>query len=241
MIQVMIVDDDPMVVKFNSHYLKMVEGFTLAAVAHSAAESLKILESRDIDLILLDIFMPGMGGLELLTQIRKIGKGVDVIIVSAACDSHSIKTALRFGAVDYIIKPFEFERLKAALLAYQKLTEVMGEQDKINQMDLDSFLLYKKKDELAMEKPLPKGIDPNTLTMIWKKIQDLHGSAFSTEELAQLAGISRISTRKYLEFLKKRNLLTLQLIYGTIGRPIYKYRCTQASPPALNHILFSGR
>ncbi|MEN6565830.1 MAG: response regulator [Veillonellales bacterium] len=237
MIRVMIVDDDPMVVKFNSHYLNMVEGFELAATAYSAAESLEMLELHKIDLILLDIYMPGMGGLELLTQIRKIGKGVDVIIVSAACDSQSIKTALRFGAVDYIIKPFEFERLSAALTAYQKLTAVMEEQRQINQIELDNFL-YKK--ERSMKNPLPKGIDPNTLNTVWENIQGLNGSAFSTEEIAQLVGISRISMRKYLDFLKQHKLLTLQLIYGTIGRPVYKYRCIQASTSALKHFLLSG-
>ncbi|CUH97305.1 Transcriptional regulatory protein MalR [Propionispora sp. 2/2-37] len=235
MVKVMIVDDDPMVVKFNGHYLNMVEGFELAATAHSAAESLRLLEEYEIDLVLLDIFMPGMGGLDLLTQLRRIGKGVDVMIVSAACDSQSIKTALRFGAVDYIIKPFEFERLNAALSAYRELTAVMEEQAQLNQNELDSFLLSTK--NRPVREPLPKGIDPHTLTTVWETIQSLDGNAFSTEELAQLVGISRISMRKYLDFLKQRDLLILRLIYGTVGRPVYKYRCLQSSP-ALKRFLF---
>jgi CitB family two-component system response regulator MalR len=53
--------------------------------------------------------MPGINGLELLSKLRKTDKNVDVIIASAAKDSISIKKALQYGAVDYLIKPLEFE------------------------------------------------------------------------------------------------------------------------------------
>lgn len=114
MIRVLIVEDDPMVAEFNKHYLEQIGGFALRGIAASVDEGLKLLEKKEIDLILLDIFMPGLSGLELLSQIRKMGKGVDVIVVSAAADSYSIKKALQYGAVDYLIKPFEFERFREA-------------------------------------------------------------------------------------------------------------------------------
>lgn len=99
MIKVLIVEDDPMVAEFNKRYLEQLEGFVLQAVATSVDEALKILDCEDIDLILLDIFMPGASGLGLLSQIRKLGKGTDVIVVSAACDSYSIKTALQLSLI----------------------------------------------------------------------------------------------------------------------------------------------
>jgi len=60
MIKVLIVEDDPMVAKFNKYYLEQIEGFQLVAVASSAEAALKILEKEKIDLILLDIFIPGI-------------------------------------------------------------------------------------------------------------------------------------------------------------------------------------
>lgn len=218
----MIVDDDPMVAEFNRRYVELVEGFKLEAVVHSAIEALKILDSVEIDLILLDIFMPGMNGLELLIQLRQLGKGVDVIVITAACDRNNIKKALQFGAVDYIIKPFEFERLQAALLAYKSLVSLMEDQDRLSQVELDQCVLYK---EQTLSTQLPKGIDRNTLTVTWGKIQELNRSLFSTEEMAKHVGISRVSMRKYLEFLRQIGTLKLELIYGTIGRPVYKYKC----------------
>ena len=221
MIKVMIVDDDPMVAEFNKRYVDLVAGFHVESVVHSASVALKILDTDDIDLILLDIFMPGMNGLELLINLRQVGKGVDVIVITAACDSNSIKKALQFGAVDYIIKPFEFERLNAALLSYNGLVSLMEDQDKLNQVELDNCILYK---EQPLSIQLPKGIDKNTLTVTWEKIKVLEQSLFSTEEMAKYVGISRVSMRKYLEFLKQIGTLKLELIYGTVGRPVYKYR-----------------
>jgi len=218
----MIVEDDPMVAEFNKRYLELVEGFHLEAVVYSANEAFKLLEKLEIDLILLDIFMPGMNGLEFLTKLRQVGKGVDVIVITAACDNSNIKKALRFGAVDYIIKPFEFERLNSALLAYKGLVDLMEEQDVLNQLELDQCVLYKEQPVAAK---LPKGVDRNTLNVIWRKIKDLDQSPFSTEEIANQIGVSRVSMRKYLEFLRQIGSLKLELIYGTVGRPIYKYRC----------------
>lgn len=230
----MIVDDDPMVAEFNKRYVGLVAGFQVDFVVHSANQALKILDTEEINLLLLDIFMPGMNGLELLTQIRQMGKGIDVIVITAACDSNHIKKALQFGAVDYIIKPFEFERLNAALSAYKGLVELMHDQERLSQIDLDHCILYK---EQPVSIQLPKGIDRNTLMMTWKKIKELEQSFFSTEEMAKYVGISRVSMRKYLEFLRQIGTLQLELIYGTIGRPIYKYRCINSMNNSIQRYL----
>lgn len=221
MIKVMIVEDDPMVAEFNKCYLELVDGFALQALVHSADEAFSVLDQTEIDLIMLDIFMPGMNGLDFLINLRQQGKGVDVIVITAACDNNHIKKALQFGAVDYIIKPFQFERLNSALLGYKGLVGLM-EQDVLNQVELDQCILYK---EQSVAAKLPKGVDRNTLNVIWEKIQELGQSPFSTEEIANQIGVSRVSMRKYLEFLKQIGSLKLELIYGTVGRPIYKYRC----------------
>lgn len=234
MIKVMIVDDDPMVAECNRRYVEAVTGFKVEVGVHSADEALKILEKVHIDLLLLDVFMPGMNGLELLMKIRQVGKGVDVIVITAACDSTNIKKALQFGAVDYIIKPFAFERLKAALLAYKGLANLMEDQERLSQVELDQCLLYKEQ-PVAIE--IPKGVDKNTLAVTWRKILDLEQSLFSTEEMAKHIGMSRISMRKYLEFLRKIGALKLELIYGTVGRPVYKYRSIHSAENIMERYL----
>lgn len=115
MIKVLVVEDDPMVGKLHEHYLTQIKGFQLCDIVRNSDEALKIMQTKEYNLVILDIFMPGMDGLQLLAKIREQEYDVDVIIVSAANDKDKIKAALRLGAFDYIIKPFEFERFNLAL------------------------------------------------------------------------------------------------------------------------------
>lgn len=211
-----------MVAMFNKRYVELVKGFTVIDVVYSANDALKILEKQTVDLLLLDIFMPGLNGLDLLGKIRAVGRGVDVIVITASCDKPTIMKTLRYGAIDYIIKPFEFERLEEALVSYRDLVQIMEKSDDIKQIDLDSYILNK---DHSKELSLPKGIDRNTLKRVWETIKSFNNADFSTEELSILVGVSRVSTRKYLEFLKQIDVLKLALVYGTVGRPVYKYRC----------------
>lgn len=231
MIKVLIVEDDPMVLEFNRRYLERIDGFALKATASTVEEALRILGSQEIDLVLLDIFMPGQNGLQLLSQIREMGHGVDVIVITAACDNQSIKKALRYGAVDYLIKPFEFERFKAALTTYREEAKFMEVQDRISQEELDKLIFHKE--PTAVPDDLPKGLTRSTLALVWEKIQAFEERDFSTEELANSVGISRVSIRKYLQFLVEIGLLELETIYGTVGRPVYKHRYI----PSKSHLI----
>lgn len=221
MINVLVVEDDPMVAQLHEHYLSQIKGFKLCDVAGSGDAALKLLRQKKYDLLILDIFMPSMDGLQLLAKIRENEFDVDVIIISAANDKDKIKQALRLGAVDYIIKPFEFERFNLALNNYLKRYHIVEEQNTIEQSELDKTII---RQEEQVTVSLPKGLDKNTLATVWECICSIDGM-FTTEEVAGMVGISRVSIRKYLEFLKSLHLLKLDLHRGSVGRPVYKYLC----------------
>ncbi|PLS08917.1 response regulator [Neobacillus cucumis] len=221
MINVMIVEDDPMVAEINKQYLSKIDGFRLAATVNSVAEAIRFLGKNDIQLILLDIFMPGKQGLELLAYLRKNDLEIDVIIISAASDLERIKRALRFGAVDYLIKPFEFERFNAALGTYLEQTRLIDKQESVSQQELDHLLLHR--DEAVIAEELPKGLTKDSLKQVWDAIRELKDGPFSTDEVANVVGISRVSARKYLNFLKNLGILEVKVIYGTVGRPVYQH------------------
>ncbi|MGD8190939.1 two-component system response regulator DcuR [Brevibacillus ginsengisoli] len=226
MIKVLIVEDDPMVAELNKRYLEQVEEMQLCAVASNSEEAMEILSNQEIDLILLDIYMPGMDGLELLSMIRNLDKSVDVIVISAASDIASIKKALRYGVVDYLIKPFEFERFHAALTAYREDVYLMRSQEVLNQEELDKLLFYKETTPEQAE--LPKGLTRKTMEKVWNLIQTFADRQFTTEELANSLGISRVSMRKYLQFLNEIGMVEFEITYGSVGRPVYKHRFIQA-------------
>ncbi|MGS0652123.1 response regulator, partial [Staphylococcus arlettae] len=120
MIRVLIVEDDPMVAQLNKQFLAKIEGYTLVAMANSVAEARERLTTEVIDLVLLDVYMPEEDGLALLSDIRAQQLPTDAILITAATDVTQVQTALRYGAVDYLIKPFEFERFKTALNKYKQ-------------------------------------------------------------------------------------------------------------------------
>lgn len=221
MINVLIVEDDPMVAELNRRYLEQIDGFQLVASVRSAPEALLLLEQQAVDLILLDIAMPGMTGVEFLHSIRSLGREVDVIVVSAASDMATIKKVLRNGVIDYLIKPFEFDRLNSALSEYRSQALFTRNREVLNQEELDRRVLGKEQAE-AVE--LAKGLGRNTLRAVWEAVR-MERQPFTTEEMAQKVGVTRVSMRKYLDFLKQIDVLSMEVVYGNVGRPVYKYRC----------------
>ena len=148
MTRILIVEDDPMVANLNSRLIQTMEGFELVGIANDAKEALSFLAATNVDLILLDIYMPGMNGLEMLDKVRELKCPVDVLVVSAARDSHSIQNALRNGAVDYLIKPFDTGELLARVRA---MTRRKAEYTP-NILEIGNVTLNRENSELSASK-----------------------------------------------------------------------------------------
>lgn len=221
-INVLIVEDDPMVAEINKRFMNKVEGYQLVGTASTGEEAMQLIEERAgvIDLILLDVYMSGQSGLELLSEIRRKGYSIDVILITAASDTEKINTALQYGAIDYLIKPFEFDRFKQALLRYQRNVELVKGHNCLSQVELDQRFFASSKEQTYNQKLLPKGLTKTTLVVVINSIKLL--KSFTTDDVSAITGISRVSIRKYLIFLVELGVLEEALTYG-IGRPGYRY------------------
>ncbi|WP_371809572.1 response regulator [Halobacillus sp. Marseille-Q1614] len=230
LIKVLIVEDDPMVAALNKRYVEHMDDFIIAGMAKNTDEAMAHLLNEDIDLMLLDVYMPGGNGLDFLKQIREQNKDVDVILITAASEIAQVQQSLRFGAVDYLIKPFEFDRFQGALHQYKNNHYQLNDKTQVNQKQLDQLLRKNNDREKEQEKlnELPKGLTKNTLLTIHEVIQSRDSEAFSTEEIAAASNISRVSVRKYLKFLSSIDYLEETLDYG-VGRPIYQYRIRKSN------------
>ncbi|KGM45749.1 response regulator [Neobacillus niacini] len=223
MIKVLIVEDDPMVAEFNKRYLKEISGFSLAGIVHNVKDAQEFLEKEQVDLLLLDVYMPGMNGLELLQSIRESKIAVDVILITAAADTEKIQKALRLGVADYLIKPFEFERFSQAMEKYKNKSALFEEKQVLKQEDLDERILHgEQRPSEDLTQTLPKGLTQSTLQNIINVIISKEGTIFSTDDIAESTYISRVSVRKYLKYLTQIGILEESLTYG-IGRPVYFY------------------
>jgi two-component system, CitB family, response regulator MalR len=235
-IKVLIVEDDPMVAKFNRTYLEEIKGFYLIGISNSIEDAFKKLKECKVDLILLDVYMPGnQTGMNLLKQIREEQRETDVILITAASEVENIQNALRMGVVDYLIKPFEFERFKKALISYRESNRMLQKQTTIDQNELD-LLLLKDVHETYTKTPLPKGLTASTLSVIYEETLKFGDESFSTDDIAEVTTISRVSIRKYLMFMKDIEVVDETLVYG-IGRPVYQYTFNKSNLSRLNHFL----
>ena len=221
MIRVMLVEDDPMVAELNRNYVESIEGLKVVKIVHNAVDALADLERQPVDLILLDIYMPNMTGLDFLKEIRQKRYPTDVILVSAARDTTTINESLRLGAVDFLIKPFEFDRLRDSLKKYLERAIPLRDARDLSQHELDQLIGERKSS--ADQASLQKGLDHRTMKRVCESIMAMAAKDFSAEEIAQIAGISRVSAKKYLEYLEKAGAIKLIIHYGAIGRPEHRF------------------
>ncbi|HID9208183.1 TPA: two-component system response regulator DcuR, partial [Klebsiella variicola] len=140
-----------------------------------------------------------------------------------AADTLTLQTALHYGVVDYLIKPFQFSRFEEALQAWRKKREVTQAKSCYAQADIDT-LLRRGIPQQESARRLPKGLTPQTLRLVCQWIDDHQARDFSTNELAAALQISRVSCRKYLIWLEQINVLFTTNHYGITGRPEYRYR-----------------
>lgn len=227
MIKTMIVEDDPMVMQINSKFLKKVEGFSLVKAVANLSEAKEFLEDNKIDLILLDVFLPNENGIDLLKWLRKNEISCDVILITADKSIDRIKDAFRYGGVDYLIKPFTFERFKESLEIFKERLNSFKNNETIEQGELDKFILNNKNKESGDKKfklDLEKGLNKYTYNSIANELNNINEEYFTMEELSEKLGIAKVTVRKYLDYMSKQGTLEKIIEYGKIGRPLYKYK-----------------
>ena len=115
MYRVVIVEDDPMVSLLNRTFVERDARFQVVQSFQDGRAALAWLEQNPADLAVLDVYMPLFTGLELLHALRGQGVGIDAIMVTAANDAPTVDTLLKLGVVDYLVKPFTYERFQQAL------------------------------------------------------------------------------------------------------------------------------
>lgn len=224
MLTILIVEDDPMVSSINKQYLMRIikpENLTVYQTA-TAKKALAITKNINPDLILLDVYLPKTSGTELLEQFIQHNLHPNVIMLSAAKDSTNINMALKYGVLDYLLKPFSFKRFKEAIEHFLKYNKVLQKNNTVSQGELDHIFITQDMNNLNDETGLPKGLSDFSLTKIETAISQL-ADEFSNQDVARQSKLSRITTKKYLDYLEKTGKLSTKVHYLKVGRPIKIY------------------
>ncbi|OIO72615.1 MAG: hypothetical protein AUJ85_09925 [Elusimicrobia bacterium CG1_02_37_114] len=117
--QILVVDDEPDVVLILSEFLRK-EGFKVYT-AHNGQQAIDKIKEFPIDLVLLDLAMPQMDGIQVLKELKKINPRIEVMIITAYRDAEKVVESFRLGAFDCLFKPFNLKYLRKSIFA--KLVE----------------------------------------------------------------------------------------------------------------------
>ncbi|RKY42676.1 MAG: response regulator [Candidatus Makaraimicrobium thalassicum] len=114
MLRLLVVDDEVDICDFVKNFFK--ERDFEVFVAYNGNEAVSIVASRKPDIILLDLKMPGMDGMETLKDIRRLDGNVKTIVITAIADEEKVREAKYYGAVEYVTKPLLLEQLERTVL-----------------------------------------------------------------------------------------------------------------------------
>jgi len=217
-LRVLVVDDDFMVASIHTRFVDRVEGFVVVGQAATGETALAEVARLEPDLVLLDVHLPDLSGIEVLRRLRARGDDVGVVMVTAAREADTVRAAAAGGAAHYLVKPFEYDDLATRLTAFRQAHVALRGVDRAGQEEIDAVFAPLGRGRVA----LPKGLSPETATAVLEALRAT--DELSAAEAADAVGVSRVSARRYLEHFVAEGRAAVRLRYGGAGRPERRYR-----------------
>lgn len=216
MVKVLVVEDDSMVVKIIDEFLNKIGGVDVVGQAANIKDAKDMLLKLDMDLVLLDVYLPDGFGTDLLKWIRQKELDVDVIMITAEQSLEMVKQTIRYGVKDFIVKPFKLERLESAFQNYRERMSRLDKTEKVGQNEIDKIFRLELDGSNA-------GMNL-THERILKFLKKEYPKSFNSSEVAKALGISRITARRYLDTMEISGVILMELSYGNVGRPKNNYK-----------------
>jgi response regulator of citrate/malate metabolism len=219
-IRTVIVDDDPAAVSIHREFVERLPEFTAVGTTTSGVEAVQLAETLRPDLILLDMYLPDLPGLEVLRALRTSGRPpTDVIAITSAKDVDILRGAMNLGVVHYIVKPFGFRAFRERLENYAAARNRLAVAQAPGQREIDRIfaLLRSGSDDM-----LPKGISAATLKVVVEILRSAD-QRLTAGDVAARAGFSESVARRYLKFLSDSGNVEYHPRYGSAERPEHLY------------------
>lgn len=219
MTSVLVVDDDFMVARLHARFVELTDGFEVVGVAANGQEALRLAAELDPDLVLLDVHLPDLGGLEVLARLREEGSRAGVVMVTAERDADTVRAALAGGAMQYVVKPFEQQDLVERLHRVRGALRALGDGETDQEAIDRAFGAARASSGAAA---LPKGLSRETARLVEGLLDG--SDDLSATDAAERLGLARVTARRYLEHFVGTGQAQVRLRYGGAGRPERRYR-----------------
>ncbi len=229
-IRLLIVEDDPKIAEIQRRFVERVEQVELCGIAHTLADARDLIDVLEPELILLDVYFPDGNGLDLLRELRARDRRSDVILITAAKEVETLRSALRGGGVfDYILKP---PWCSSACRKPLTLPGASGQAAGTEQARPERgrctvtqshhrHRTFRARTAAERCRQPDAGQNQRGGGCHW-------GGHWSAEEMGGAEiGASRTTARRYLEFLVGTGELCAEVNYGSVGRPERRY-CLKA-------------
>ena len=216
-IKVLVVEDEAVAAHVLVDEIAAAHGFAVVDHTSSGADALRQVVSDDeIDLVLLDIQLPDISGMEVLRRLRAAGCDVDVMAVTVLRDPSVLQAAMALGVVHYLLKPFTAATVRQKLEHYRafRARRIAVTGHAIAQQEIDE--LFTALRAMAVD-TLPTGIGQESLHAVATQLR--RSGAMSAAQVAEILGASRVTARRYLEHLTESGLARRGSRYGRTGRP----------------------
>jgi response regulator of citrate/malate metabolism len=220
MIRTLIVDDDAHAAAIHRSFAERVDGFEVVGEAHTGAAAIELVRRLQPDLVLLDIYLPDLGGLEVMRRVRERDQRVDFIAITSAKDVQTLRGAMHGGVVHYLVKPFRFAMFREKLDSFAALRSRFERMVEADQEEIDTLYGLLRSQRAGTR---PKGISAPTLKLLAAAVQEADKDV-SVAEVAQRTNLSPGTARRYLDFLIESGAVELTFRYGSAGRPEHLFR-----------------
>lgn len=216
---ILIVEDDFRIGEMYKEFLKAETEAKKIECVINAKEALEYLSANEVDIVIIDIYLPDMMGDKLAEEILKKYPFINFICISANQDAQIIKDLINLGVLHYLIKPVKLDTLGEIVNRFINMNNALSTEKELEQSEIDQYFTVKKTIENT---ELPKGIDPVSLEKVRNAFEIKE--EWVSSELGQTLGTSRTTVRRYLEYLREIGYLKVTQEFGDKGRPekIYK-------------------
>ncbi|MDU5500155.1 MAG: response regulator [Enterobacter sp.] len=214
LIDVLIVEDENELAQLHAELISKHPRLRLVGIASSLAAAQAELASKQPQLVLLDNYLPDGKGISLINNPMLARANCSVIFITAASD------------MDTCSKPVSWKRLSQSLERFVQFAEQQRVWKIVDQQNVDS--LYQLQAKNYRQDNGSKGIEENTLARVQSLFNDKATHCFTVDEVVSETGLSKTTTRRYLEHCVETGFLSVEMLYGKIGHPRRMYRRAEA-------------